>query len=613
MLLLMPAFLTLSYFPSARSTSAPPYTAKGSQSETRPENRMQTVAASALGTREGAIVVIDPQTGRVRAVVNPTLAFGSAFPPGSTIKPFTALAALQGRTITHDTRMRCRGKYKREDLVDACSHPAHLAPLNPAEALAYSCNYYFARVGERLDEENFARILGEFGFGETSGVDAEAESAGVLAHGRWQPQSAVGEGAFLQLTPIQMAIAYAALFNGGRIFKPAIADSFTPRVRTYLQIEDNVRSLLLEGMRGAVTFGTAQKANLTSLPAYVAGKTGTSTQLDGFRSHGWFAGLAFPSDTQTGPNDAKLVIVVYLKNAHGAEAAEVARPIFEEVAGTRSLKSDAIYVSVHHVSEHSTQRMKLDDYVLHVVASEASVEDEPEALKALVIAARTYALKNLGRHKELGYDFCTTTHCQRFESRAARPALIAAVTETSDLVLRDDQGGIIDAYFSASCGGMTANLSHLWGGEAPAYLRGVRDDYCHSGSHYRWTDVIDSQQLANALRSDSRTDVGSRITELSVMNYDETGRAELISIAGDRRRTISGWDFKLIIGRALGWNVLKSSRFNISRSGSQFVFRGGGFGHGLGLCQEGSHVMAQRGQSYQQILAHYFPGTNVQL
>jgi len=509
--------------------------------------------------------------------------------------------------------MRCRGKYKSEDVVDGCSHPALLAPLNPAEALAYSCNYYFARVGERLEEESFARMLSGFGFGQTSGVDAEAESAGALARGRWQPQSAVGEGAFLQVTPIQMAIAYAALFNGGRLLTPALAraDSFTPRVRTQLQIDDNVRSILLEGMRGAVTFGTAQKADLTSLPTYVAGKTGTSTQLDGFRSDGWFAGLAFTSDRQTEPKDAKLVVIVYLKNAHGAEAAEVARPIFEQFAGTRSPRTDATYVSVHQVSENSTQRMKLDDYILHVVASEASVEDEPEALKALVIAARTYASKNLGRHKELGYDFCSTTHCQRFEFAFVRPSLIAAVRETSDLVLRDDKGRVIDAYFSASCGGMTANLSDLWGGEAPTYLRGVQDDYCHSGSHYRWTDVIDSQQLANALRSDSRTDVGSRIRELSVVNYDETRRAELISIAGDRRRTISGWEFKLIVGRALGWNVLKSSRFNISRSGSQFVFRGGGFGHGLGLCQEGSHVMAQRGQSYQQILAHYFPGTNV--
>ena len=158
---------------------------------------------------------------------------------------------------------------------------------------------------------------------------------------------------------------------------------------------------------------------------------------------------------------------------------------------------------------------------------------------------------------------------------------------------------------------MTANMKTLWGADAPAYLRGVRDDYCNSGSHYRWTDVITSQQLANALRSDARTDVGQTIRDLAITSYDDSGRAQLISIAGDRIRAISGWEFKLIVGRSLGWNVLKSSRFNVSRVGSQFVFRGGGFGHGLGLCQEGSHVMAQRGHSFQQILAHYFPGTSV--
>jgi SpoIID/LytB domain protein len=406
-----------------------------------------------------------------------------------------------------------------------------------------------------------------------------------------------------------MAMAYAALFNGGRLFKPTSAP--LTQLRGPLRIDDNERSILLRGMRGAVSFGTAEKAALTALPAYVVGKTGTSTQLQGFRSQGWFVGLSFPNEKQTGPSEAQLLVVVFLKKGHGAEAAEVARPVFEALTGIPKPKTDTTYVTVYQVSENVTQKMSLEDYTLHVVASEGSVEDEPEALKALAIAARTYALKNLGRHKEQGYDFCSTTHCQRFESTTTRPSLMAAVRDTADMVLRDEREQIIDAYFSASCGGVTANLTSLWGEQAPAYLRGVRDDYCNSGPHYRWTDVISSQQLANALHTDSRTDVGQRLREVSVLSYDQTGRAELIAIDGDRRRTISGWEFKLIVGRALGWNILKSSRFNISRSGSQFVFRGGGFGHGLGLCQEGSHVMAQRGHSYQQILAHYFPGTNI--
>jgi stage II sporulation protein D len=570
---------------------------------------LQTVAETALAGREGAVVVLDSQTGRLRAVVNHELAFKTAFPPGSTIKPFTALAALRAAILTENTRIRCPGKYKREDVVDACVHPPKLPAFNTAEAVAYSCNYFFATTGEHLDQEQFANMLSDFGFGQKTGINSDGESTGVIARGRWQPQSALGEGPFLQVTPVQMATAYAALFNGGALLTPNYDG--VRKVRSQLHIDDKERAILLDGMRGAVSFGTAAKADLDSLPVYIIGKTGTSTQLGGFRSQGWFAGIAFKPNSSPAAENAQLVVVVYLKNAHGADAAQLARPIFEEFAGTRDPKKDATaYVTVHQVSENVTRKMPLEDYVLHVVASEASVEDQPEALKALAIAARTYALKNLGRHQEQGYDFCSTTHCQRFESDISRPALAAAVKETAGLVLRDDKNQIIDAYFSASCGGTTANLKSLWGDDAPAYLRGVRDDYCNTGPHYRWTDVIDSAQLASALRSDSRTDVGQNIRDLTVSHYDQTGRAEMIEIAGDRRRTISGWEFKLIVGRALGWNVLKSSRFNISRSGSQFVFRGGGFGHGLGLCQEGSHVMAQRGQSYQQILAHYFPGTS---
>ena len=543
--------------------------------EDESDARLQAAANAALGQREGAIVVLDAQNGRARAVVNPEVVSGNALPPGSTIKPFIALAALRSQTISPDTRIRCRQKYKPEDVVDSCSHPPNLPPFTPAEALTYSCNYYFASLGERLEEERVSLLLTEFGLGQR------------LARSRWQPESAVGEGAFLQVTPIQLAKAYAALFNG------------------QVQVSEQERAILIAGMRGAVEVGTAAKADLDSLPSFVIGKTGTATPLQGFRPQGWFVGLAFES------SNVQLAVVVYLKNAHGSDAAEIARPIFEEFAGKQGSKSSSMSVTVKKVSENVTQKISLEDYILQVVATEASVEDEPEALKALAIAARTYALKNTGRHGDQGFDFCSTTHCQRFESEEPRAAVADAVRATAGLVVRDDRDELADSYYSASCGGMTANLKTIWNADAPDSLRGVQDRYCNSGSHYRWTDVIDSDKLAGALRSDPRTDVGKSVREISVTRHDRTGRAELLMLIGDRRRVISGWEFKLIVGRALGWQLLKSSRFTVSRSGSEFVFRGGGFGHGLGLCQEGSHVMAQRGHSFQQILAHYFPNTHV--
>ena len=325
LLLLIPAFLILSYFSLARSTDTPAHIPELPKDETK---QLQSVAEATLAGREGAIVVLDPQTGLIRAVVNPKLAFESAFPPGSTIKAFTALAALRAGVITEETRIRCRKKYKRADVIDACVHQPKLPSFNPAEALAYSCNYFFGTIGERLNSETFAELLHEFGFGRPMGIEGQSESSGVLARSRWQPQSPLGEGPFLQVTPMQLATAYAALFNGGALLKPNYDG--VRKVRAQLHIDDKVRSMLLDGMRGAVSFGTAEKANLDSLPIYVIGKTGTSTQLGDFRTQGWFVGIAFEPDAPPDPENAQLLVVIYLKNAHGSDAAKLARPIFED-------------------------------------------------------------------------------------------------------------------------------------------------------------------------------------------------------------------------------------------------------------------------------------------
>jgi stage II sporulation protein D len=627
---------------------------------------LQRAASLALGDRRGAVIIMDPQTGRVRAVVNPELAFGEKLPPGSTIKPFTALTALRAGVIDEDSRTLCGEKYAHEEFHTTCSHPRDLPPLNPTDALAYSCNYYFGKVGERLTEANFSATLNEFGFGKPSGINVARESQGLLMHEAWRTQNAIGEGDYLRATPIQLLDAYAALVNGGHLFIPRIAGAagFVPEVRTNLAIEKEYRSLILEGMRGAVRYGTAETAKLYSLPTYVFGKTGTATEINGYRSQGWFVGFASrlnehgEDESELAPDKVKLAVLIFVAKAHGSEAAELSRPIFEEYARAEAEQNEAeghgdtrtrergevaetqndalardssprlpipasprlplsaSLVTVHLVRENITRTILLEDYVRGVVAAEGSLEHEPEALKALAIASRTFVLKNLGRHARDGYDFCTTTHCQRYREVSSdapdvSAAIIEAVEKTKGEALRDSSNQLADSYFSASCGGVTANLTTLWGGSAPPYLRGVRDDSCASEAHHSWTDVISQTQLLRALETDPRTNVGGRLVNVSVLRTDATGRAELIQIEGNRRITVKGWDFKIIVGRALGWNLLKSSRFEIARSGSNFVFRGSGFGHGLGLCQEGAHVMATRGASYRQILDKYFPSTRI--
>ncbi|MEO6727043.1 MAG: penicillin-binding transpeptidase domain-containing protein, partial [Blastocatellia bacterium] len=283
---------------------------------------LKRVATEALGEREGAVIVIDPQTGRLHAVVNPSVAFEQAFPPGSAIKPFTALAALRAGVLDLETKRQCQTTYAQGDFQIVCSHPRSNSPFNLTLALAYSCNNYFAHVGERLSEGTFNATLKSFGFGQRTGVAAN-ESAGNLSRGEWHVRTALGDDDKLLVTPIQMLAAYAALINGGHLFRPRqTGDSaFTPQEAALLSIAPAHRKALIEGMRGAVKYGTAETAQLGKLPFYVFGKTGTSTASNGFRTQGWFVGFAAetPPTSVHAPQQVKLGVLVFLRRAHGAQ------------------------------------------------------------------------------------------------------------------------------------------------------------------------------------------------------------------------------------------------------------------------------------------------------
>jgi SpoIID/LytB domain protein len=646
---------------------------------------LQNAANASMANREGTIIVMDARTGRVRAIVNPDGAYSQAMMPGSAIKPFTTLAALRAGLIDEDSRSVCPGRFTGLSFSLPCVHADHLPPFNPSQAIAYSCNYYFATLGQRLGRDKLIATLREFDFGQPTGI-AGAEVSGVVRpcetgsgarivrgiesnHAGEQTdcnaRAAIGESDSLQVTPIQLLTAYTALVNGGHLYKPRIADAvdFQATERARINISQQQHAIITEGMAGAVRFGTARSAKLDSLPLTIIGKTGTANPPRGFRTNGWFVGFAAPfeSNHELAAAEVDLAVLVLLPRAHGSQAAELARPIFAAYANARqkpereggriaptsptsaqsASRNPQSAIKVHLVHDNVTEELALEDYVLGVMRAEGTTESEPEALKALATAIRTYALKNAGRHAKDGYDFCSTTHCQRFVSspapgspagqpgwggavteggnpdgalangRAADMRLVTAVRATEGQVLLDAHGQLVDSYFGASCGGETANVGTLWGITPPEYLRGVRDEYCESGPHATWSDTISRGDLLRALQSDSRTDVGPRLDAISVSKRDETGRAEFITLAGERSRMVRGLDFKIIVGRVLGWNVLKSSRFEISRAGSNFVFRGSGFGHGLGLCQEGAHTMAARGANYQKILEKYFPGTSL--
>jgi stage II sporulation protein D len=572
------------------------------------DDQWQRAATAAMQNREGALIVIDPQTGRLRAVVNERIAFNQAYPPGSTIKPFTALAALRAGLIQRETARQCSGSYQRGSFSMACSHPKSKAAFDLPHALGYSCNDYFGQLGERLTAGSAAATLATFGFGKR---------AGRLQLGAWAAADVLGDSNGVLVTPLQLLTAYTALVNGGRLLTPqqSSAAAFAPREAARIPISANQRAILLEGMRGVVRYGTAAKAQLDEVSTYVLGKTGTSSATNGFQTQGWF--VAFLADTSDLPEPEAIHtgIIVFLKRSHGSTCAEVVKDLLDGVMRRRGdgvMRENSALVKVRSVSEGVTRALPFEEYVTGVVAAEGSVEEELEALKALAVVSRTYALKNSRRHAKDGFDFCSTTHCQRFVfTDKRREQVRRAVRETAGETLRDERSNVADIYFHAACGGHTANAETLWGLSGRPYLNGVRDEYCAERPNAAWTNTITAKDLARTLQKDPRTNVGANVSRLEILQRDATGRALTLAITGAQRKVISGWEFKIIVGRGLGWQHLKSSRFDVARAGEAFVFKGSGFGHGLGLCQEGSHVMAARGIGYREQLAFYLPGLAV--
>ena len=600
------------------------------------DTQLARILENSLSGSEGAVVVNDPSSGLIRAISNPRLSFEQSFPPGSTIKPFTLLSAARSGAINAESRRKCSGGYFSPEYEIECSHPRSVRPFGPVEALAYSCNDYFAHLGERLSESSFLATLEAFGFGRRTGVNASNENGGKLRAGDWGPRKAVGESDSVLVTPIQLLVAYSAMFNGGKVIRPklripgASLESGKVEITASLEMPDKEREILVRGMEGSLSIGTSSSAGFDTSHFRIIGKTGTSTSSNGWGTQGWFVGFA-----GKGKKPA-LGIVVLLKRAAGHDAAQVAANVLKALPETwiepeRSPKqapplqatlaesaalSPAVpessdrTVRVQTTGDHRVLQLPLERYITGVLVAEYSVEDNFEALKAHAVASRSYALANLGRHGSEGFDFCSTTHCQRFSSDVPTLDQRRARADTSGLILVDKAGNPIEAFFHADCGGSTTSATALWGHGGRSYLRQVEDKYCAKNPK-EWTDRLPARKLAAAFAKNSRSNAGDALRNIRVSARDNTGRAEWVTIEGDagHTRRIRGWDFKMIVGRTLGWNVIKSSQFEVWREGEDFVFRGRGHGHGLGMCQTGAGALAASGANYEEILAHYFPGT----
>jgi stage II sporulation protein D len=241
----------------------------------------------------------------------------------------------------------------------------------------------------------------------------------------------------------------------------------------------------------------------------------------------------------------------------------------------------------------------LEPYIASSVASETPADWPSEALKAQAVAARSYALYQQARHSAESYDLESSVISQRYAAGATPTAAAEAVRATEGEYLAF-QGEPILAVFHSSSGGATASAEEVWG-EAIPYLQSVSspDD---GAPDFFWSYQIELTALATALR-EAGYSCGSLDT-VRVSERSSSGRVERIQLGST---LLSGRDLREV----LGGRALRSALFEVRREGDRVSFLGSGSGHGVGLCQWGASQLARRGQSYRQILSHYYPGTQL--
>ena len=248
--------------------------------------------------------------------------------------------------------------------------------------------------------------------------------------------------------------------------------------------------------------------------------------------------------------------------------------------------------------------LPVETYVERVVASESGPADTAESLKALAIVVRTYALHVPHGHRD--YDLCDSTHCQLLHwggnpARAAA-AHATALATAGETIWFHHRPAL--AYFNKDCGGYSAAPDEIWPAAKPVpYLPSRPDPWCARAGGSDWASELSRKDLAAALAARGLAQPGWR--QLEVAGRAASGRALAVRVDA---REIPAEDFRLAVGAALGWNRIPSTWFEVSRQGDRFYFHGRGWGHGVGLCQKGSALMAAQGRSAGEILNHYFPG-----
>lgn len=249
-----------------------------------------------------------------------------------------------------------------------------------------------------------------------------------------------------------------------------------------------------------------------------------------------------------------------------------------------------------------------EDYLLGTVGEEMPPKWNEEALKAQVVAARTFALKNRKRHAKEGYDLCNTPHCQVYGGTGSEhPSVERAVKMTYGEVLTY-QDKLIDAVFHTDSGGMTENSQNVWG-SAVAYLAPAKEVRQKT---MPWDMSIPEAKFTATLSKHGFSIGSLKRIELSPLAIGREGKDRFFSGRVKSAKFIGTKGSACIPGNKLrDMFSLRSTLFEMHLSRGSIDIHGYGWGHGLGLSQWGAQAFAKQGMKYDNILKHYYRNISI--
>ena len=251
------------------------------------------------------------------------------------------------------------------------------------------------------------------------------------------------------------------------------------------------------------------------------------------------------------------------------------------------------------------EHLSIEDYLYGVLPVEMSPSWPLEALKAQAVASRTYALKSTDPKKD--YDMTDGVETQVYNGASGvNDSIRDAVDSTRGEVLKY-KGKLITAFFHACCGGHTTSANSIWGEVVIKPLYGVKDPFCSDSTHFSWDYYATTRDLLTFIQN--RGAAALKIKGIRISTRDRSGRAVKLTFATDAGPfTVDAAELR----KSFGTYEIKSTFITrIAPGKGGYEFYGKGWGHGVGMCQDGARQMALNGKTYKKILRQYYPGTSI--